>query len=282
MDSIAPSLKKRLIHWGFKVLWTLSPNLYKKFIFSPFRKVTWKRINRIPLEAEHLVLISILDPSYSFLDIGANKGEYIFTAAKAIGEENVLAFEPNPILFEKLERIFPNARVHRVALTDRMGTGTFKVPIIDNLSYPTRGTITEFTYPNQTDQHEWEVQLDTMDNLKNKEDWKKNLLIKIDVEGVEMRVIQGALKTIQKCRPVLIIEIEQRHHDRSISELIQEIEFLKYTAYFINLLTKRCTQFRSNLERDTDKLPTNYIFFPNETKQKLSKKVNQYLTKLSN
>ena len=61
-------------------------------------------------------------------------------------------------------------------------------------------------------------------------------LIKIDVEGHELSVLRGAIQTLQRCRPALIVEIEQRHLDRNghaMRDVFDFIGALDYDAFFI-------------------------------------------------
>ena len=58
-------------------------------------------------------------------------------------------------------------------------------------------------------------------------------LIKIDVEGHEKSVIEGALKTIKKTQPILLVEIEQRHIEKEIEDIFQLILNLNYNGFFL-------------------------------------------------
>ena len=58
-------------------------------------------------------------------------------------------------------------------------------------------------------------------------------LIKIDLEGHEQSVIEGALKVINKNTPLLIIEIEQRHIRNNINEVFEYINRLNYSGCFL-------------------------------------------------
>lgn len=58
-------------------------------------------------------------------------------------------------------------------------------------------------------------------------------LIKIDVEGAEYSVIEGAINTIKCCKPLLIVEIEQRHISQPIENVFELITNLEYVGYFL-------------------------------------------------
>lgn len=60
-------------------------------------------------------------------------------------------------------------------------------------------------------------------------------LIKIDVEGHELQVIEGAIKTIAKHHPLMLVEIEARHHPYPIEDIFRKIEGLGYVGYFVSI-----------------------------------------------
>lgn len=55
--------------------------------------------------------------------------------------------------------------------------------------------------------------------------------IKIDVEGYELEVLQGAKKTIASSRPNLIVEIEEKHVKRPIQDLLNEVCSYGYECF---------------------------------------------------
>jgi hypothetical protein len=56
--------------------------------------------------------------------------------------------------------------------------------------------------------------------------------IKIDVEGHEEDVLIGANVTIKRERPVLLIEIEERHNPQGLTRIVDGLKRLDYDAYF--------------------------------------------------
>ena len=57
--------------------------------------------------------------------------------------------------------------------------------------------------------------------------------VKIDVEGHEYKLIEGAINFLKTNKPVLLIEIEQRHNDINIDKIFNIIVNLGYSGYFI-------------------------------------------------
>jgi hypothetical protein len=59
-------------------------------------------------------------------------------------------------------------------------------------------------------------------------------LIKIDVEGAELGVLEGAVETLRRFRPLLLVEIEQRHHRAPIGGVFERLRALDYDGHFLD------------------------------------------------
>ena len=71
-------------------------------------------------------------------------------------------------------------------------------------------------------------------NCKKLDDFKfENTIsfIKIDVEGHEIEVINGSKELIKKFKPILMIEIEERHSKNKLSDSISYINSLGYEPH---------------------------------------------------
>ena len=134
-------------------------------------------------------LLSILRSGDTFVDIGTNGGAYTVLAARVRGAR-VLAFEPVPDNYERLEL---NIRIngleglvatHPVALADHEGFGTMRVP-----DSPT--AFLETLESQATDDDS--IRVTTLDNQLHLDG---PTILKIDVEGGEGRVINGAHRVL--------------------------------------------------------------------------------------
>jgi len=105
-------------------------SLGARFRLYPYNNVCEKRILFAPRdfdEAERQLLISRLHPDFVFLDIGANIGGYaLAVAAKAGPRARIVAFEPQPEVFERLvynirANPFGTVKAMAVAVADRDG-----------------------------------------------------------------------------------------------------------------------------------------------------------------
>jgi FkbM family methyltransferase len=179
-------------------------------------------------EAELRLLPRLADPRRASLDIGANKGVYSYALLKCSAK--VHAFEPNPKLFAMLSR-WAESRValHPYALGDRAGTTMLHIP----KSSRGRGFSNQggTLLPILTREFESvPVEVKRLDDL----DLGDVGFIKLDVEGYEREVIAGGTALLRRCRPVLLVEIEEKHANRPLPEMVAEICGHGYACSFLH------------------------------------------------
>lgn len=136
-----------------------------------------------------------------FYDIGANLGIYTcFAASKIDPHENgeVLAFEPAPKNVSRIERNLElndlEAEIHPIALSDTSGTTHLSIPT--EAIGEQRHSITQDSTDDTI-----EVQTKRADTLVS-EGASRPTVVKIDVEGAEMAVLEGFAETLSEssCR----------------------------------------------------------------------------------
>jgi len=208
---------------------------------SIFAKMKYYGKKNIPLKYRLLFTIfyhklnSTLDPEIKhlinlktnrrrFIDIGSNIGVYSYIFSKYY--KHVDAFEPINSVNQSLKKLkIKNIKVHDMALSNE-------------------NKQREIYFPSTNKDHIYSLaSIDNKKNYKNKlliktkklDDFKFNDVdfMKIDVEGHEQSVIEGGLETIRKNKPLLLIEIEQRHLQNNINDVFNKIINLGYKGYFI-------------------------------------------------
>jgi FkbM family methyltransferase len=165
-----------------------------------------------------------------FLDVGANRGLYSYVA-KSVGFE-VVAFEPNPRLATYIRRWSSRGVVVREELvSSRNGTTRVAIPLsnrgteLDGLASADVSRI-ELQAENIL---EIDVKAVTVDSLS----LTKVEFIKIDVEGHELEVLNGAMNTLTSDHPLLQVEIEERHKSGNIKQCHDFLSALGYRCFFV-------------------------------------------------
>ena len=185
------------------------------------------RIRRSTAAEQEIRLLQLLCSRDGLaVDIGANQGLYVHHFEKlALG---VIAFEPIPAMQQHLRRFYRKTRIEGVALSDREGLATLRMPS-GNTSWATIAPTNNLELADrQSGFVNIEVPIRTLDSY----DLSNVAIVKIDVEGNEEAVLRGAKKLIHSERPNFVIEIEERHNPGSIARVDGFMTELRYRGFF--------------------------------------------------
>ncbi len=189
-------------------------------------------------------LAEFADPRRTAVDVGANIGVFSYFLARRC--PRVVAYEPNPLVAERLRlAAADNVEVVRRGLSDRSGRATLSVPIIEGRQVHGLGRVA--TNGDGRGAMLFEVELGRLDD----EPLTDVGFIKIDVEGHEESVVRGGERLIRRDRPVILVEIEQRHTDTPVADIFALIEGFGYEGCFLKSGNLRpVAEF--DVERDQD------------------------------
>ncbi len=204
-------------------------------------------------EPELALLPLLVARDRAALDVGANKG--VYTQALLRLAPAVHAFEPNPALIPWLSRQRdPRLTIHALALGDSDGEAVLRVPLGRRGRPSRQGATLADTERTRRGSVEMRTPVRRLDSF----DLGDVGFIKIDVEGFEARVIEGVRETIARCRPVMLIEIEEAHTGEPPAVLIERITGLGYACH--GLVGGALTDWRAvDLDRT---YVFNWIFLP--------------------
>ena len=157
--------------------------------------------------AMQAAIAALVKPGMVVYDVGANVGFFSMIAARLVGSKGrVVSFEPLPI---NAERCAHNAGLntfdHVTVRTDALGTENGSASFFTS-SVPTLGKLTKFGPPDEV-QTEITVSVRKLDTVIDEVGLPKPDFIKMDVEGAEVDVLEGASRTIAIARPLFLIEL---------------------------------------------------------------------------
>jgi FkbM family methyltransferase len=135
----------------------------------------------------------LLPPGGTFVDVGANKGDFALIAARTAGPEGqVIAIEPSPDNCEWIRRSvelngYANVELQEVALSDSEG----EAPL-----YLGEKSGWHSLVAGEADQDSITVRTRTLDALLEELRCPPPDVLKVDVEGGELGVLRGASRTL--------------------------------------------------------------------------------------
>lgn len=217
-------------------------------------------------------LAKILRSQMIIVDIGANSGKYTFEVNKALTSGSIYAIEPDPIKFEKLKEKCPqwekdsDNKIHllQIGIGDRNGQSNFFFS-----NSPTHSILKEnISQVKQEldDAIAWEeitvdiYQLDTLFKPIKPD------IIKIDVKGKELPILQGCVGILKTGKAKFLIQFS--HQDSSEIETSKKkiYEFMKsfdyYPSNFYGMILFRNPKQDNKYRFDTFKLVTRRLLSP--------------------
>lgn len=175
------------------------------------------------------------------MDIGANVGSHALPMASYVGESGrVYAFEPVPWAIAKLRRNitlnrFNNLMLEQIALSDVNDEVEMKLRA--SFKIDAKSGVGE---NGKIDEDWWSecdlvrVKLSTLDSYVTDHQIHRLDLIKLDVDGFEGKVIRGAMDTLRKFKPYIIMEIAPAWLEMrgdNVRDILQLLETLDYKLY---------------------------------------------------
>lgn len=175
-------------------------------------------------ETETQFLIQLARHGRTVVEVGANMGIHTVPLARFLAAEkrNLVAFEPQPVIYQQLcanlaLNGLTNVRAWPYACGAEKGTVTFAMPDYHGLG--NFGAVSMDAPDRQpgTQPADQLVRVPCVPLDEMLSDEQVGLL-KIDVEGFERAVLQGAALTIRRCRPLIYVENDRVEQSRALIE----------------------------------------------------------------
>ena len=178
----------------------------------------------------------VLPAEGDVIDVGANIGIFTVLMAQAIGDRRVLSIEPTPVVARRLQhnisgnRVAANVVVEQCAVGSESGSVTINT--VDGMEEYSR--VGEMVLPNTAGKtiSSVVVPTHTLDELVARHSLKPTL-IKIDIEGSEMRALSSATVILNKHRPTILAEVDDRMLTSAGSSAAEVLAFLRSRGYVV-------------------------------------------------
>jgi FkbM family methyltransferase len=210
------------IRWQLDLREGIDFSIYLLGAFEPGTQATLKKL---------------VKPGDVVFDIGANIGAHTLGIAQSVGPQgHVFAFEPSDFAFEKL--------CGNLALNPDLAARTSPQQILLAASSSDRNEPEIYaSWPLQSSndvhpKHRGRLvstagaTVDTLDSFVARNKMDRLNLIKMDVDGHELPVLQGALETMRRFRPTLVMEMSpyiHAEHHHSFADFVALLKSLNYS-----------------------------------------------------
>ena len=218
------------------------------------------------------------NPGNIVMDIGANIGEWTLRMANKVGTNGrVYSFEPIPIINQSLNKTLrvnnlSQVVLSQIALDNLSGQSNFTIPIDDSdraIHGESRLGTEEGNWNIFTDVKKTktiEVETIKLDEFVSKQSINRLDFVKIDVEGKEVRVLEGGQETFSRFTPALILEVwcEEENDRKKIAELLRSWGYSIAGIVLPHGIAEiSWEQYTNLLNPFIKKYPSNVLFFGN-------------------
>ncbi|MBI4929253.1 MAG: FkbM family methyltransferase [Bacteroidetes bacterium] len=218
----------------------LAPNYYQ------YQHPSWRKITRdditmhidisdwmgylyyFAFKNESSQLFNLCKEGYYVIDVGANIGWTVLNLGRLSKTGRVIGFEPDPYNFIQCKK---NIELNKMTNVTLLPYGLGEIPQqaqIEVRAASNRGgnrIAVEKKNANET------VEIRRLDDIEQINHFPQVNLIKIDVEGYELKVLKGAEQLLKKFKPVLFIEVDENNlnvQGDSVKALIAFLSSLQY------------------------------------------------------
>ncbi len=186
---------------------------------------------------ELLAIRSFIRPGDTVCDIGANKGSYLYWLSRWAHPGRVFAFEPQAPLASYLREVcrafdLENVQVEAMAVHAKTGSMTLHIPIQSD-DWGSPGASLAARLPGREECRGVEVPVVALDDYLDR--GYRVRVLKVDVEGAERGVFEGATRILREQAPLLVFECENRHMESgSVLDVFEFLGALGYQGKFVS------------------------------------------------
>ena len=196
----------------------------------------------------------------TIFDIGANLGWYSIFLALIDDKKRILSFEPISETFNALKKNISinnvrSIKTYNLALSDEQKE-------MEMFYSPSLTGASSFKNLQEKETQTKIIKTNTLDNFIEIAEVDSLDFIKCDVEGAELLVVEGGLKSIEKYKPILFLEMLRKWANKfgyHPNEIIERLKPLNYRCFKV-----KNTKLSEVIEISDSEEATNFFFLDNE------------------
>ncbi len=176
------------------------------------------------------LLTGIIKGDMTVLDVGAGRGYFSILVSTLLSDEGrTIAFEPDPINYRWLQKArtrnhLDNLELHKNAISNCREQIQM---------YRGRESGQRSLHPYEGSDETFRVQARSLDEIRDQSSLNRVNIIKMDVEGADVRVLKGAKNTFRRDRPRLLMDVDVREEKKQL-KIYRMLKNLNYQIFEIN------------------------------------------------
>ena len=215
---------------------------------------------------DKLLVDKFLNDGDVFFDVGANIGHFSFYFKRKYKNLKCFMFEPHPVLSKCIQETVQFGNIKDISLNEvALSNETNELEFFEDTFNDGGHSLISDQVSKRSKSHSFKVQAETLDNYFSKLNVDSIDMMKIDVQGAEFMLLEGAVETLNKYKPKIFVEVI----NSKAYELWDKLEAatgVGYSAYSPYLEEKISKDNRDDvfLEKKIDgNIEYNWLFVPN-------------------
>jgi len=250
----------------------------RKFKIPIIRKIGFENMFISEPWMTDLLKVVLKSEKRAFVDVGVNVGQTLLKLRSVDPEIKYVGFEPNPLCVFYTNNLikengFVNCQVIPVGISTTTDVG--ELNFFSELITDSSASIIPNFRPNQNIVRREYVPIFQLDQIQEKIGLRDYSVLKIDVEGAELEVIQGFYKSIEQYQPVILIEILPAYSNDNVYRIERQNEIVRLVqglGYALFRVSKQNDKFAGvveieNIEIHSDLDRCDYVMMPKSKKE---------------